>query len=185
MSLTIIAAASLNNVIGKDGKLPWHISSDLARFKAITIGKTILMGRKTYESLPTPLRDRKIIVLSKTMSTIDDAYGENVVVIPRLSIMNPWDPEEIFVCGGSRIYEEILPACTRILLTRVHTVVEGAHLTYFSNLTKITKEWRIQKVDFPIHGDTKNEIATTYVEYRRPFTVIQGDRKDKKNLHGN
>ena len=120
MRLAIIAAIARNRVIGKEGKLPWHISEDLRRFKNITIGHAVLMGRKTYESIGRPLPDRRNAVLSssalsgvETFATIADALralsGEDVV----------------FVIGGASVFAALLERADELYLTLIHRDVEG------------------------------------------------------------
>jgi dihydrofolate reductase len=162
----MLLAASLNNVIGfEDGNLPWHIPSDLARFKKLTLGKTLVMGRKTFESLPVKLKDRNICVLSSTMSQKDHMYGENVTVIRDLSQINSLTNDDIFICGGSKVYEEMYKKCIYVMLTRVHTVVNKSDSVYFNRLSEISTKWRISNVDFPLNTD-KDEFPTTYITYR-------------------
>lgn len=130
MTINIIVAVSDNGVIGKDGKIPWKLSTDLARFKEITTGHNLIMGRKTYESLPKPLENREILVLSAT-------YGEHSgdrEIRPRhrwhqaLHITDVYKDEQFFVAGGQQIYDEIFKTpelIHRVYLTRVHCNVEG------------------------------------------------------------
>lgn len=122
MIISIIAAMSDNRVIGKNGKLPWDIPADLARFRSLTMGHTVLMGRKTYESIGHPLDGRKNIVLSRTMGRT-----EGVIVARTLQegIAAAEGDEELFVCGGEEIFREALLSCQRIYLTVVHGHYEG------------------------------------------------------------
>lgn len=120
MKLVIIAALSRNRVIGKDGKIPWHISEDLKRFKRLTKGHTVLMGRKTFESLGKPLPDRRnVVVTSKhfpgieTYKTIEGALN---------SLKNE---ESVFVIGGGKIFEQLLEKADEMRLTLVQEVVKG------------------------------------------------------------
>lgn len=144
MKISLIVAATTNNVIGRDGALPWHISEDLKRFKRLTIGKPIIMGRLTYESIGKPLPDRRNIVISSQNDlTID---GCEVVPTPEAAIELAGDADEVMVIGGGRIYEQLLPRANRIYLTRVHTTAEGE--TYFPELDE--NQWQqIEKEDFP------------------------------------
>jgi dihydrofolate reductase len=121
--ISLIVAASTNNVIGVGGALPWHLSDDLKRFKALTMGKPIVMGRKTYESIGRPLPGRQNIVI-----TTQDAFaadGCDVVSSPDAAISAAGDAEEIMVIGGGEIYSLFLPATDRIYLTRVDVELEG------------------------------------------------------------
>lgn len=129
MRLTIIAAIAENGVIGRDGGLPWRLSSDLKRFKQLTMGNAILMGRKTWESIGRPLPGRKSVVISR-QSEYDPGYAE-VIVAANLDealaqARNLEDVgDELFVIGGARIYEMCLSRADRMVITRVHVEVEG------------------------------------------------------------
>ncbi|MBI5913136.1 dihydrofolate reductase [Candidatus Azambacteria bacterium] len=128
MKLSIIVAMSQNRVIGRNGDLPWHLPEDLKRFKALTKGKAVIMGRKTYESIVKrigkPLPDRRNIVISRD----PDYRAEGCAVVPSLNhacrLVQHLD-EEVFVIGGGQTYQQALHAAQRIYLTLVHTVVDG------------------------------------------------------------
>ena len=121
--ISLIVAASNNNVIGAQGKLPWRLSSDLKRFKALTLGKPIVMGRLTYESIGRPLPGRQNIVITRQAGYAAD--GCDVVQSIDAAIKAAGDAEEIMIIGGSHIYQEFLPRAERIYLTRVQADVEG------------------------------------------------------------
>ena len=121
--ISIIVAASANNVIGRQGDLPWRLSDDLKRFKAITMGKPIVMGRKTWESIGRPLPGRQNIVITRQRGFA--AEGCDVVTSLDEAIAEAGDAEEIVVIGGSQIYALALPLAQRLYLTRVHADVEG------------------------------------------------------------
>ncbi len=121
-----IAAMSLNRVIGKDGEIPWKCSDDLKWFKEFTLGETIVVGRKTYEKLP-PLKNRKIIVLSKNHSPCLSDY-------PSCDDINDL-PKDVIVAGGAKVYEELLPYCDSIYLTLIRKFVEGdTYMPLFEHL---------------------------------------------------
>lgn len=137
--ISFVVAVSRNGVIGRDGGLPWHISSDLKRFKAITMGKPIIMGRKTWESLPKkPLPGRRNIVVTRQA----DFSAEGAVVVgdvdAALAVAAMEAPSEICVIGGGDIYRQLLPQANRIYLTEVQADVEGD--THFPPLPAST--WR-------------------------------------------
>jgi len=121
--ISLIVAASMNNVIGAKGDLPWRLSADLKRFKGLTMGKPIVMGRKTYESIGRPLPGRQNIVVTRNPDFV--ANGCDVVPSIDAAIDAAGDAEEIMVIGGSHIYEAFLPRADRIYLTRVQAEVEG------------------------------------------------------------
>ncbi len=117
-TLTMIAAAAENNALGKDNDLIWHISEDLKRFKRLTTGHAIIMGRKTFESMPKALPNRTNIVLTQKK----DYTAEGAEVVHTLEdalalVKNDMQP---FIIGGGQIYSLFMPLCDRIELTRVH-----------------------------------------------------------------
>jgi dihydrofolate reductase len=122
-SISLIVAASTNNVIGVAGDLPWHLSDDLKRFKALTLGKPIVMGRKTYESIGRALPGRQNIVI--TTQTEFAAEGCDVVSSPQAAIAAAAEAEEVIIIGGGEIYRLFLPLAERIYLTRVKVDLEG------------------------------------------------------------
>ena len=120
--ISIIAAVAENGVIGDRNTLLWHISEDLKRFKALTSGHPVVMGRKTYESLGRPLPNRTNVVLSRQELRLEGcrvvhSLAEAVALFPR--------DEEIFIIGGAEIYAQALPSADRLYLTRVHRSYEG------------------------------------------------------------
>ena len=121
--ITFHLARADNGVIGRDGQLPWHLPDELRRFKAITLGHAIIMGRVTYESIGKPLPGRRNIVLS-----LDPEYhAEGAEVVRSLdeAITAATDGERLFVIGGAALFAEALPIADRVYLTRVHAAVAG------------------------------------------------------------
>ena len=124
--LSIIVAIAENNIIGGDNKLLWHIPEDLKRFKAITSGNTIIMGRKTFESLPGVLPNRKHVIITR-----DENYSvdnENVEVIHSLSqVINKYknSSEPAFIIGGGEIYKQLIHNVDNLLLTKVFKSFDG------------------------------------------------------------
>ena len=122
--ISMVVAVSRNGVIGVGGGLPWHISSDLKRFKEITMGKPIVMGRKTWESLPRkPLPGRRNIVLSRTPGFV--AAGADTVSTAAEALTSCAGAEELAVIGGGEIYRLFWPMADRIYLSEVDVEVEG------------------------------------------------------------
>ncbi len=137
--ISFVVAVSRNGVIGRDGGLPWHISSDLKRFKAITMGKPVIMGRKTWESLPKkPLPGRCNIVVTRQADFAADGAVVVGDVDAALAVAAMEAPAEICVIGGGDIYRQLLPQANRIYLTEVQADVEGD--THFPPLPAST--WR-------------------------------------------
>jgi dihydrofolate reductase len=122
-SISLVVAASTNNVIGIAGDLPWHLSDDLKRFKSLTMGKPIVMGRKTFESIGRALPGRQNIVI--TRQTEFAADGCDIVSSPEAAIAAADDAQEVMIIGGGEIYRLFLPLANRIYLTRVEVVLEG------------------------------------------------------------
>jgi dihydrofolate reductase len=123
MQLSIIVAMNKNQVIGKDGALPWHISSDLKNFKKITMGKPILMGRKTHESIGKPLPGRENIILTENK----DYFSEGCVVKNTLdeALLYCEKVPEVMVMGGATLYEQTLNKAEKLYITEVVTSVDG------------------------------------------------------------
>jgi dihydrofolate reductase len=122
--IILVVAAAQNGVIGKDGGIPWRISDDLKRFKALTMGHPIVMGRKTWDSLPKkPLPGRvNIVVTRQTDWTADGAVVAHSV---EDALLKAGDVEEVFVIGGAEIYAAAMPLATSIELTEVHQDFDG------------------------------------------------------------
>ena len=124
--LSIIVAKASNDVIGSDNKLLWHISEDLKRFKEITSGHTIIMGRKTFESLPKVLPNRHHIVITRDKSFNVDS--DDVTIINDISeVISKFKDteEEVFIIGGGEIYKTLMPYTKKLYLTRVYKDFEG------------------------------------------------------------
>ena len=131
--LSIIVAVAENNIIGGDNKLLWHISEDLKRFRTLTTGHTIIMGRKTFESLPKVLPNRHHVILTNDKNYFVDS--EDVTIVHTLDeILDKYlnSEEEAFIIGGGQIYNLLMPYCNKIYLTKVNKPFEGD--TYFPNI---------------------------------------------------
>lgn len=152
--ISLIVAASTNNVIGNDGELPWRLSDDLKRFKAVTMGKPIVMGRKTFESIGRPLPGRQNIVITRQQDFVAD--GCDVVQSTAGAVEVAGTAEEIMVIGGSQIYAAFLPIADRVYFTRVHTKVDGD--AFFPSLDKA--KWRDSGSE-SFGADASNEYACT------------------------
>lgn len=122
MLISLIVAMAQNRCIGRDGTLPWQLPADLQRFKQITMGHTLLMGRKTYQSIGRPLPGRTSIVLSQDPSFT--AIG--CIVAPSLdAALTKVQTEQLFICGGADIYRQTLPLADKIYLTELLVDVTG------------------------------------------------------------
>lgn len=160
MVLSIIVAAAENNVIGRDNGLVWRLSADLKRFKALTTGHTILMGRKTYESVGKALPNRRNIVISRNPDY--KAAGCEVVRGVEEALELTKGEDEVFVTGGGTIYKELWDKADRLYLTVVHQECEGDTV-----IPPVDPEkWK--EVSREEHqADEKNECDYTFINYER------------------
>jgi len=158
--ISLIVAASTNNVIGKEGDLPWRLSADLKRFKELTMGKPIVMGRKTYESIGRPLPGRHNIVISRRGDYSAD--GCTVAQSIDAALEAAGDVDEVMIIGGSHIYDAILPRADRIYMTRVHADIDGD--TFFPEL--LESEWQ-QELVGTHDADADNAYSCTFINFDR------------------
>ncbi len=159
--LSIIVAKSKNNVIGKDNKLIWNIPDDLKRFKKLTTNHTIIMGRKTFESLGRVLPNRKHIVLTNDKRyTVDNPNVQIIHDVEELSKYEK-DNQEHFVIGGAMIYKLLLPKCNRLYITEIDEEFEGD--TFFPEIKQ--DEWKIVKKETGPQDD--NTFKYYYIDYER------------------
>lgn len=146
--ITFVLARADNGVIGVDGRLPWHLPADLRRFKALTMGKPMIMGRKTFESFPAPLPGRRHILLTRDPAW--RAEGAEVAHSVDEAIALAGGAPEIAVIGGAEVFALFLPHAGRIELTEVHLSPEGdAVVPHFRHI-----DWRETfRQDHPADGD--------------------------------
>ena len=146
-----------NRVIGKDNDMPWHMPADLAHFKKVTLGKPVVMGRKTFESIGRPLPGRKNIVITRNADWQHD--GVEVVSSPDEALAKVSDVEEVMIIGGGNIYQQFLPQADNLYLTFIDLDVEGD--TKFPDWQQ-AGTW--QQVDFEQHqADDKNNYPYQFV----------------------
>jgi dihydrofolate reductase len=167
MRLSIIAALSTNGVIGRANEIPWRLSTDLKRLKALTMGHHMIMGRKTWESVGKPLPGRVMVVITRR----DDYAPEGVVVVKSLEeairLVEASGDEEPFIAGGAEIYELSMHRADRMYLTRVHAEIEGD--TFFPEFDDVT-EWHLVDAEH-LEADEKNEYPYSFLTYERAGTV--------------
>ena len=160
--LSIIVAKAKNNIIGKDNKLLWSLPADLKRFKELTTDHTIIMGRKTFESLGRVLPNRKHVILCNDKQlNIDD---ENVEILPDISMLDKYkdSPEENFIIGGATIYRLLMPMADKMYVTHIDKEFDGD--VYFPQIDE--KEWKVvDEEEGP--DDGKNTFKYKYVTYER------------------
>ena len=161
MRVTLIAAVSENGVIGRGNALPWHLPADLQRFKRLTTGHAVVMGRKTWESIRRPLPHRRNIVISSSPGF----QPEGATVVPDFpaAIRAARDLTEIFAIGGSRVFEAALPLTDRLELTRVHAQVPGD--AFFPKLD--LSEWKL----------VAEERHPADEQHAFPFSFLSYDRR--------
>lgn len=156
--LSIIAAVATNGVIGINNTLPWHLPEDLKRFKVLTMGHHIIMGRKTYESLGRLLPGRITVIVTRNPNYV--AEGAIVTASLEAAIKACGDDDEVFLIGGAELYQAGLKVGGKLYLTEVHATFDGdAHLPAF-NLNC----W--QETSREAHK-SKNDISFSYVTYER------------------
>lgn len=157
--LTLIAAVARNGVIGKDNALPWRLSGDLKRFKALTMGHPIVMGRKTWESLGRPLPGRSNIVITRDK----DYRAEGAVVVQSVdaALAAAQDTAEVFVIGGAEIYQLTLPRAGRLQLTELDADFDGD--VRFPEFDR--NQWRTA---FREDHRSADGLTYAFVTYERP-----------------
>ena len=160
--LSIIVAVAKNNVIGKDNKLIWHLPEDLKRFKALTTGHTIIMGRRTFESLGRVLPNRKQVILCNDMEM--NVENANVEILEDISMLDKYinSEEENFVIGGATIYKLLMPYANKMYITHINEEFDGD--VYFPDISK--DEWQIVEKEKGIKNEA-NPFEYEYVTYKR------------------
>lgn len=157
-TVTLIAAASENNIIGKDNKLIWRLSDDLKHFKELTKGHFVIMGRKTFESMPKALPNRTNVIITRKT----DYKAENAIVVNSLekALKVAENDNQPFIIGGGEIYKLSMEIADRIELTRVHTSIEGDTSFPEINLEK----WQEVKNEKRLKNE-KNEYDFSFLRY--------------------
>lgn len=158
--ISLIVAVSRNNVIGVEGDLPWKLSDDLKRFKALTMGKPIIMGRLTFESIGRALPGRQNIVLTRQANF--SAEGCEVVTSPAAALAAAGEADEIMIIGGSQIYSLFTPKATRLYVTAVDVDIAGD--AYFPDIDSAT--WTMTAAEAHA-ADTVNQHAFEFRVYER------------------
>jgi dihydrofolate reductase len=162
--VAVIAAVSRNGVIGRNGTLPWHLPLDLKYLKALTIGKRIIMGRRTWESFPKPLPNREhVVVTSHALAVPSDVHCVRTLT-EALAIANPTDP--VFVIGGSAIYAEALAFTDDLYLTEIDADVSGD--TFFPS-------W--SRADFVERSRERHEAPLAADDAPTPFDFVHYVRR--------
>lgn len=161
MKIAMIAAMAKHRVIGKDNQMPWHLPADLKHFKLVTLGKPILMGRKTFQSIGKPLPGRRNLVVSRTPSA--DTKGVEWFSSVELALAAVSDNTEVMVIGGGEIYQQCLPLADILYLTEIELTVDGdAHFPDY----QAEASWLL--VDEQYHqADTANPYSYRFITLHR------------------
>lgn len=160
MILSLLAAASENNVLGKDNKLIWHLADDFAFFKMKTLGHTVIMGRKTYDSMGKPLPKRRNIIITRNEAL--EIAGAEIYTSIEAALATCQAEHEVFLIGGAELYELSLPVAEQIYLTRVHVTLDGD--AFFPELDPAV--WTLTHSDDHT-ADLKNDYPFTFETYDR------------------
>jgi dihydrofolate reductase len=155
-TISIIVALSENNVVGVKNQLPWKLSADLKRVKALTMGHHIIMGRKTYESIGKPLPGRTNVIITRNK----DFKAEGCVIARSLehALEISKDDSEVFIFGGGEIFRDAMNLASKIYMTRVHTSIKGD--THFPEVKPF--DWRIIHLE-EFKADEKNEYDYSFM----------------------
>lgn len=160
MRLNAVLAMDPRGVIGRGNALPWHLPADLKRFRRLTTGHPVVMGRRTHESIGRPLPDRRNIVVTRQPAYV--AEGCEVVHSLDEALSLASDADEVMLIGGAALFAEALPRCDRLLLTVVDALVEGdVRLPPFD-----WREWKPVHVEH-VPADAKNPLPHRFLELRR------------------
>lgn len=160
MKLAIIVATDQQGLIGKENDLPWKLSADLQYFRRVTMGKPIIMGRNTHESIGRALPGRKNIIVTKNKSY--QAEGCTVVHSIPDALLACEQVEEVMIMGGASLYEQFLPQADKLYLTQVHASLTGD--TWFPDWQK--NEWsELSREDY--QADEKNDYAYSFIVYEK------------------
>jgi len=149
-----------NRVIGRDGDLPWRMSKDLRRFRRLTMGHHIVMGRKTYESIGHPLPGRTSVVISRSAHCYDPDVRVARSLEDAFAVAS--EDSEVFITGGATIFKLALPKIDRIYLTRIHIELEGG--TFFPEVDWV--QWRLFEKEHH-KADEKNDYDYSFLTYQR------------------
>ena len=155
MNISMIVAMSKNRVIGKDNVMPWHLSDDLKNFKKITMGKTIIMGRRTYDSIGKALPGRKNVILSRNLKDKDILVFDNL----ENALVDVGNEEEIFIIGGQDIYSQTINKANKLYLTTINDEIEGdKFFPHFDNSNWDIVDTKYYKKNKNNTHDFKSEI---------------------------
>ena len=169
MILSAIVAATENNVIGKNNKLPWRLPADMKYFKDTTWGLPVIMGRKTFDSLGKALPGRQNIIITRQHDWHADGVKVTHNLHEAIQYATQLDVAKTFISGGAEIFRESLPLLQQIYITRIYTSLDGD--AFFPDINK--DEWQLVKDD-QRQPDEKNKFAYSFQIWERPLTPKGG-----------
>lgn len=155
-NMKIIVAMSNNNVIGINNKLPWHLSDDLKRFKSLTQGNQIVMGRKTFESIGRPLPNRDNIIITRDLNF----KIEGVKIISKIEDIPYSEDQKTFIIGGGEIYSQTINLCDELFITQINSEIQGD--TYFPEIS--SNIWKVYERSGTM---IENKVEFEYITYHK------------------
>ena len=159
--VSLVVAATENGVIGRDNGMPWHLPDDLRHFKALTLGRHLLMGRRTFESIGRPLPGRTTLVLTRAADFAPDGVTVVRSVEQALEVARAAGAAELVIGGGAQVYQLAMPHVQRIYLTRIHAVIDGD-----TRFPEPGAGWReVECVEHPM--DARHAQAMSFVTLER------------------
>ncbi|MGX2973914.1 type 3 dihydrofolate reductase [Ursidibacter arcticus] len=159
MEISLIVARTLNKVIGKDNAMPWHLPADLTWFRKNTVGKPVIMGRKTYESIGRLLPKRPNIILSRSNFRVDGAYSATSLEQALELAKSFASEQEIMIIGGGELFKQAMPLANKLYLTEIQADIDGDTFFEFDE-----REWRLSEESW---SETDEQNA-----YRCHFMIL-------------
>jgi dihydrofolate reductase len=169
MTVSIIAIVAANDVIGRGNKLPWHMPADLKRFKELTMGHHLIMGRKTFESVGKPLPGRINVVVTRNVDFTPDGVAVSRSVEEAISKAEAAGDDEVFIAGGAEIYAQTIHRADRMYITRLHGEPEGD--TFFPEFDDVN-EWKLVDAEH-FEADERNAFPYSFLTYERAATQAE------------
>lgn len=157
MKISLIVARTVNHVIGKNNAMPWHLPADLAWFKKLTLGKPVIMGRKTYQSIGRILPKRPNIILSRSDLDIEGAYTAKTLEQAVELAKSFSNVDEIMIIGGGELFKQAMPLATKLYLTEIQANIEGDTFFEFAE-----QDWKLEKEETS-QIDEKNKYLCRFM----------------------
>jgi dihydrofolate reductase len=163
MTLSLIVIVSSNNVIGRDNKLPWHMPADLKRFKNLTMGHHVLMGRRTFDEIRKPLPGRVNVIITRDPHFAAEGVALSRSIDEAINKAEAAGDLEVFLIGGGEIFNQVMHRADRMYMTRIHADIEGD--TYFPDFDDVN-EWKLIEAEH-FEADEKNAYPYSFLTYER------------------